>query len=440
MKTCCRKSTLCRKRVALTSPSLRVLILVRKAVLDAGTDPAGMLHPDDAPLPRGWWLSPHPCAPSGCSAEDFHPSKLILSGWSSQLGSWMRLSPSRITKAMKLLKDIQPFILAWISVGELLGNDLTHLCHHCRRFSEVNKGYLNYVYLKEFYLLQCILQSCFHLKKHKMICCVERWEIIAREIDPVYRLINHLSPTWVSRQRFRRCCLRLCWPHNESPAVQWVANQSKQDSVSRIPGEKMGTLKSSMRTRPAISHFIVWAPPHSWGLLWSNWLTCWMRQMHESPFSSCLAEKSLTVAVPVWVAFPSVHLNYSLAGWNFIRMLYLPLIKCQKQTRVCVLLYESGLQFSSAEHLLFGEVTFISNRHLVLPPNPKARLGWVLNLFLLSSMEEMPMTSRPELGQELDRWKFRALTAVETLPTLGVAVGPNLDSSLCASLHRSREH
>lgn len=34
---------------------------------------------------------------------------------------------------------------------------------------------------------------------------------------------------------------------------------------------------------------------------------------------------------------------------------------------------------------------------------PKARLGWMVNLFLLSSMEEMLMTSWPELGQELNR-------------------------------------
>lgn len=34
--------------------------------------------------------------------------------------------------------------------------------------------------------------------------------------------------------------------------------------------------------------------------------------------------------------------------------------------------------------------------------NTKARLGWVVNLFMLSSMEEMPMTSWPELGQEPD--------------------------------------
>lgn len=72
-------------------------MLVRKAMLSEGTDPAGMLHPHfHAPLPRGWWFSPHPRAPSA--------NKLILGGWSSQLGSWMRLSPSHIMKAMKLLK------------------------------------------------------------------------------------------------------------------------------------------------------------------------------------------------------------------------------------------------------------------------------------------------------------------------------------------------
>lgn len=94
--------------------------------------------------------SSSPCTRWGCSAEDFHPNRLILSGWSSQLGSWMRLSPSRITKATTLLKDIQPFVLVWISMGELLGNDLTHPCHRCRCSSEVKKGYLNYVYVKEF--------------------------------------------------------------------------------------------------------------------------------------------------------------------------------------------------------------------------------------------------------------------------------------------------
>ena len=84
-------------------------------------------------------------------------------------------------------------------------------------------------------------------------------------------------------------------------------------------------------------------------------------------------------------------------------MLYLPSIKCQKRTRVCVFLCKLGLQFSSIEHLLFGEMAFISNQSLVLPPNAKARLGWVVNLFLLNSMEEMPTTLRHELGQELDR-------------------------------------
>lgn len=47
-------------------------------------------------------------------------------------------------------------------------------------------------------------------------------------------------------------------------------------------------------------------------------------------------------------------------------------------------------------------MAFISDQSLVLPLNTKARLGWVVNLFMLSSMEEMPMTSWPELGQEPD--------------------------------------
>lgn len=102
-----RKSTLHRKRITLTFPSPGAFTLVRKAGLHAGTVPAGMLcSAFRALLPRGRWVSPHPPAPSGCSAEDFHPDKLILSGWFSQLGSWMRLSPSHITKATKVLKDI----------------------------------------------------------------------------------------------------------------------------------------------------------------------------------------------------------------------------------------------------------------------------------------------------------------------------------------------
>lgn len=84
-----------------------------------------------------------------------------------------------------------------------------------------------------------------------------------------------------------------------------------------------------------------------WGLLWSDWLTCWTRQTQEGPFSSCLAQKPLAVAVPVRVGSPWVHLNKSLPGWNFTRMLYLPSIKCQKRRRVCVFLCESGLHFSS---------------------------------------------------------------------------------------------
>lgn len=84
-------------------------------------------------------------------------------------------------------------------------------------------------------------------------------------------------------------------------------------------------------------------------------------------------------------------------------MLYLLWIKCQKRTRVCAFLCELGLQFSSTERLLFGEMVFISNQSSVLPPIAKARLGWMVDLFLLSSVEEMLVTSCPELGQELDR-------------------------------------
>lgn len=97
--TCCRKSSLYRKWVSLTSPSPSILMLLREAVLDAGTDPPGMLNPSSqALLLRGWWLSPHPCTPCGCSSENFHPTKFIWSGWCSQLGSWMRLSPSPVLK------------------------------------------------------------------------------------------------------------------------------------------------------------------------------------------------------------------------------------------------------------------------------------------------------------------------------------------------------
>ena len=90
--TCCRN----RKRVTLTPSSPRELMLVRKAGLNAGTDPAAMLHPDfRAPHPRGRWLSPHPCAPSSSSAEDFHPNKLwvaSLLGWALGWGCCLLIS------------------------------------------------------------------------------------------------------------------------------------------------------------------------------------------------------------------------------------------------------------------------------------------------------------------------------------------------------------
>lgn len=129
--SCCRKSILYRKRVALTFPSLGVSVLVRNMGLNTRTDPEGMLPPDrHAPLPGVRWLSPHPHTPFSCCAEHCFPSNFILSGWSSQLSSWTRLSPSRIRKAIKLPEGIQLFILVWISVGEPLGNSLRHLGHH----------------------------------------------------------------------------------------------------------------------------------------------------------------------------------------------------------------------------------------------------------------------------------------------------------------------
>lgn len=60
--TCCRKSTLYRRWVALTSPSPGGLMLVSKAVLSEGTDPAG-----DA-------ASPFPC---------FAPKRLVAQSSSS---------------------------------------------------------------------------------------------------------------------------------------------------------------------------------------------------------------------------------------------------------------------------------------------------------------------------------------------------------------------
>lgn len=138
-------------------------------------------------------------------------------------------------------------------------------------------------------------------------------------------------------------------------------------------------------------------------------------------FSSCLVQKPLTIALPVWVGFPWVQsksqhpCTYTLPAVD----------KCQKQLRVCVFLYELGLQFSSIEHLLWGEMAFISNQSLVLPLSTKARLGWVVNLFMLSPMEEMPMSSWPELRQEPDGWEFRALMPEETVPAAVVAVELN---------------
>lgn len=129
--SCCRKSILYRKRVALTFPSIGVSVLVRNMGLNTRTDPPGMLPSDlHALLPGVCWLSPHPHTPFSCCAEHCFPSNFVLSGWSSQLSSWTRLSPSRIRNAMKLPEDIQPFILVWISMGELLGNSLRHPCHH----------------------------------------------------------------------------------------------------------------------------------------------------------------------------------------------------------------------------------------------------------------------------------------------------------------------
>lgn len=144
-------------------------------------------------------------------------------------------------------------------------------------------------------------------------------------------------------------------------------------------------------------------------------------------FSSCLVQKPLTIALPVWVDFPWVQTK-SEHPWLELCMYTLPAVdKCQKQGRVFVFLYELGLQFSSVEHLLWGQMAFISDQSLVLPLNTKARLGWVVNLFMLSSMEEMPMTSWPELGQEPDGWEFRALMPEEIVPAAVVAVELNSD-------------
>lgn len=73
--------------------------------------------------------------------------------------------------------------------------------------------------------------------------------------------------------------------------------------------------------------------------------------MMKVQFSSCLVQKPLTIALPVWVDFSlsANQVRTSLAG----TMCTLPAVdKCQKQGRVFVFLYELGLQFSSVEHLL----------------------------------------------------------------------------------------
>lgn len=165
--------------------------------------------------------------------------------------------------------------------------------------------------------------------------------------------------------------------------------------------------------------------------------------------------RSRCMSLPVPPALPGVHshLLYFM-GWFSLSssMLQPPCLafctyalpaidKCQKKTTmVCVFLYELGLQFCSIEHLLLGEMSFISNQSLVLPLNTKARLGWMVNLFIPSSVEETPMTSQPELQQELDGWKFVALMPVETLPAISVAVELTSDSALCAILHCSYVH
>lgn len=147
----------------------------------------------------------------------------------------------------------------------------------------------------------------------------------------------------------------------------------------------------------------------------------------------------------------STHICFTFMGWfSLIASMLKPpwpefctyalpaIDKCQKRTMVCVFLYELGLH--SIEHLLLGEMPFISNQSLVLPLNAKARLGWMVNLFIPSSVEETPTTSQPELEQELDGWKFAARMPVETLPAISVAVELTSDSALCAILHCSYVH
>lgn len=79
-------------------------------------------------------------------------------------------------------KDIH--ILLWISAGELLGNNLNICAITADASLWWTKGTnLNYVYWKK--LFQYILQPYFHLKKHKIMCCVEMWGIAVGKNEPL---------------------------------------------------------------------------------------------------------------------------------------------------------------------------------------------------------------------------------------------------------------
>lgn len=98
--------------------------------------------------------------------------------WVVGLFSWARGWGYRVLvsqRAWKLLKDIY---FGMNFYGGAVRDKLKHLCHHCRCFSEVNKGYLNYVYAKEFWLLQYILQLYSILKSIKLYVVLKDKELL----------------------------------------------------------------------------------------------------------------------------------------------------------------------------------------------------------------------------------------------------------------------
>lgn len=127
----------------------------------------------------------HSWEASGSVLIPMHPLAALVrisiptnSFWVAGLFSWALGWGYHVLVSWRPWNCLRTFILVCISMGELLVNNLKHLCHHCRCFSEVNKGYLNYVYAKEFWLLQYVLQSYSILKSIKLYVVLKDKELL----------------------------------------------------------------------------------------------------------------------------------------------------------------------------------------------------------------------------------------------------------------------